>query len=792
MKKLNVLFWAAMLCTSSTAFAQSSLQASATSTLSDENNNSLANPGEQIRYSIAVSNKSAQDADAVALTSNTDPNATLVSTKIVSSGAFDDCYATSVDGVISPPAATGLSSNDLTGLTIVPGTVTSKLGIVVTINSDGSFSYVPSAGFSGTDSFVYSAVGADGEVNQGIATLAVLAASACPQLNDLLTVTGTTDPATAVGALQADLTVIGSSLSGAVSTANTASLKTNLDTLRTAIDNKTTASASAGVSALAGLVSSAPSGVLKTDIASVIGSVDGTTTGPLSDKVATVSNLVIASGSKTNLVSDVTALNTIVGGSGTLTSRLGALRSSVSSSPTNLTADLTTALGDLGGTGSLAERSNTLKTTLGGSDATTQVNAALTLVGGSGTLASRLSGTSGKILASPTGNIATDLGSAQSLVVTSPGSTLQADIQTVNSLLNGTGTGSTIQARIGAPTVNATASNLATLIGGTGTLAARLGDPGANFASISSMIGGSATTVATKLGNSGTATLAAQIASSAVSVQSAITTVSGKLLTPSSVITTPSGTLAGDIDSLQALIASSPSATVEADLSAMYSAITGNTNHTSALLTTITNAKNAVRSDSTNLNTAITSTITAIGGPQTSAYLRIIALDNQILATPTGVARSDFATLRGLLVATQDVTAEADVQFLNTLLNGTGSGSTTQDRIGSPTVNASSSSLASILGGSGNIADRIGDPIVGTTGLAALIRNGSSNVGVVNGFDASAYDTATSVNNQIAQFLAVLNQASSGSGAFSSTTEIRIPVGTYNSMSDVLRALNHD
>lgn len=706
MKKLNVLFWAAMLCASSTAFAQTALQA--------------------------------------------------------------------------------------TGLTIVPGTVTSKLGILVTINSDGSFSYVPSAGFSGTDSFVYSAVGADGEVNQGIATLAVLAASGCPQLNDLLTVTGTTDPETAVGALQADLTVIGSSLSGAVSTANTASLKTNLDTLRTAIDNKTTASASAGVSALASLVSSAPSGVLKTDISSVIGSVDGTTTGPLSDKVATVSNLVIASGSKTNLVSDVSALKTIVGGSGTLTSRLGALRSSVSSSPTNLTADLTTALGDLGGTGSLAERSNTLKTTLGGSDATTQVNAALTLVGGSGTLASRLSGTSGKILASPTGNIATDLGSAQSLVVTSPGSTLQADIQTVNSLLNGTGTGSTIQGRIGAPTVNATASNLATLVGGTGTLAARIGDPGANFASISSMIGGSATTVATKLGNSGTATLADQIASSPVSVQSAITTVSGKLLTPSSVITTPSGTLAGDIDSLQTLITASPSATVEADLSDLYSAVTGNTNHTSAIRTTILTARSAVRSDSTNLNSAITSTLTAIGGPQASVYLRIIGLDNLILTTPTGVARTDFATLRNLLVATTGVTAEADVQSLNTLLDGSGSGSTTEDRIGSPTVNSSSSSLASMLGGSGSIADRIGDPLTGTTGLAGLIRRGLLDVGVVNDFDATAYDAATNVNDQITKFLAVLTQSGSGSGAFASTNEIRIPAGEYTTLSDVLKAINHD
>lgn len=82
------------------------------------------------------------------------------------------------------------------------------------------------------------------------------------------------------------------------------------------------------------------------------------------------------------------------------------------------------------------------------------------------------------ILVSPTGVVKDDLNTIASKLVSVPNSILETDIRDVNTIINGIPGSSTIQDRLGAPTINGVASNLSAVIGGAGgTIVSRLGDP---------------------------------------------------------------------------------------------------------------------------------------------------------------------------------------------------------------------------------------------------------------------------------------------------------------------------
>lgn len=70
-----------------------------------------------------------------------------------------DAYACTGNVGINVPAASGVKANDfddnLTGTTLSCGTCTSANGGTVVLNNDGSFTYSPPAGFTGTDNFIY-------------------------------------------------------------------------------------------------------------------------------------------------------------------------------------------------------------------------------------------------------------------------------------------------------------------------------------------------------------------------------------------------------------------------------------------------------------------------------------------------------------------------------------------------------------------------------------------------------------------------------------------------------------
>src|SRR5207247_10950606 len=71
------------------------------------------------------------------------------------------------------PISPGVLTNDTDadGNTITAVKVTNPSHGTVTLNADGSFSYVPAAGYTGSDSFTYKAN--DGSLDSNVATLSI-------------------------------------------------------------------------------------------------------------------------------------------------------------------------------------------------------------------------------------------------------------------------------------------------------------------------------------------------------------------------------------------------------------------------------------------------------------------------------------------------------------------------------------------------------------------------------------------------------------------------------------------
>jgi hypothetical protein len=119
-------------------------------------------PTDTINYTVTITNNGSNDALGVLLSDMIDPNTTLVPGSIQSTPlANADTFNVLGNVRIQPNAAQGLLANDFnpdngnnTGITASGGT-TSAQGGNVTINSDGSFSYNPAPGFTGTDTFTY-------------------------------------------------------------------------------------------------------------------------------------------------------------------------------------------------------------------------------------------------------------------------------------------------------------------------------------------------------------------------------------------------------------------------------------------------------------------------------------------------------------------------------------------------------------------------------------------------------------------------------------------------------------
>jgi hypothetical protein len=93
--------------------------------------------------------------------------------------AADDSYSTPAYTTLSVPAP-GVLTNDADpeGSTLTAIKQSDPSHGSVTFNSDGSFTYVPTAGFTGTDSFTYSA--SDGTLGSNLATVTISVGAAGP------------------------------------------------------------------------------------------------------------------------------------------------------------------------------------------------------------------------------------------------------------------------------------------------------------------------------------------------------------------------------------------------------------------------------------------------------------------------------------------------------------------------------------------------------------------------------------------------------------------------------------
>ena len=123
-----------------------------------------AKPGDTINYTVTIQNTGDADATGVQFNQNIDTHSLYVT----NSGllAMADSYNT-IGGVNINVPAPGLLTNDLdisagtnAGMTTTAQTVSSTQCAAcnnVTINGDGSFTYDPKAGFTGTDTFTYAA-----------------------------------------------------------------------------------------------------------------------------------------------------------------------------------------------------------------------------------------------------------------------------------------------------------------------------------------------------------------------------------------------------------------------------------------------------------------------------------------------------------------------------------------------------------------------------------------------------------------------------------------------------------
>lgn len=128
----------------------------------DADSSSGLTPGDTIRYTVTVNNTSTTDpATGVSFGDTIDTGTTLSGSAHVSPIAFNDSYSSIGNVGITVSAANGVLANDVDPdnnsgtLTVTADAGPTGQNGTFAIESDGSFSYTPPAGFEGTDTFTY-------------------------------------------------------------------------------------------------------------------------------------------------------------------------------------------------------------------------------------------------------------------------------------------------------------------------------------------------------------------------------------------------------------------------------------------------------------------------------------------------------------------------------------------------------------------------------------------------------------------------------------------------------------
>ncbi|MBW3540934.1 MAG: tandem-95 repeat protein [Planctomycetes bacterium] len=163
-----------------------------------------------------------------------DSNTATVTIDVYNVVAEDDVYDVlpAPDGVLTVDALDGVLANDWDAdgdpldATLTSGPANGTLNY---FNSDGSFEYVPAAGFAGTDTFVYSA--SDGLTSDSATVTIYVNSAPSPVPDDYSTAVDTTLSVPAAGVLANDYDAEGDSLTASLSSspANGTLLEFNAD-----------------------------------------------------------------------------------------------------------------------------------------------------------------------------------------------------------------------------------------------------------------------------------------------------------------------------------------------------------------------------------------------------------------------------------------------------------------------------------------------------------------------------------------------------------------------------------
>ena len=155
----------------------------------DNDSDTKADPGDTIRYTVGITN-TGTDALGAVYSDTIDPNTTLVGTIEVSPIAVDDSFVGAIGNtklVVSVPPPVGepvvqlvgnLFTNDQdflgdTSKALTAFDATSANGGTVAVNPDGTFTYLPPAGFTGTDTFTYTITDSSGLSDKATVSIGV-------------------------------------------------------------------------------------------------------------------------------------------------------------------------------------------------------------------------------------------------------------------------------------------------------------------------------------------------------------------------------------------------------------------------------------------------------------------------------------------------------------------------------------------------------------------------------------------------------------------------------------------
>ncbi|HEV2761791.1 MAG TPA: Ig-like domain-containing protein, partial [Pyrinomonadaceae bacterium] len=161
------------------------ITATKTDSFPDPNGDGKAAPGETITYTVTITNSGPDPATGVTFNDTPDSNTTLVAGSITTqpiaqndtASAFGNVNISTANGApnllandCDPSPSGGACTN--AGLT-ASGPTTSANNGNVTVNADGTFTYNPFPGFTGTDSFTYTVTDGTGKTDTATMTITV-------------------------------------------------------------------------------------------------------------------------------------------------------------------------------------------------------------------------------------------------------------------------------------------------------------------------------------------------------------------------------------------------------------------------------------------------------------------------------------------------------------------------------------------------------------------------------------------------------------------------------------------